>query len=235
MKRELAAKSQVRLTATANADVRYSFTVQFVEAATQFAKRARSIEQQGIPADGDEATELRCEHRGAVSAAVMQCAAALETEVHEICVYGPGCHLGSDRTDHAARRLLGPIAHVIDRESTLARFDLILYLLGKAKLDKGCEPFQGADLLVKLRNEVTHFKSVWGSEMERKKLIQSLRQLGHNRPPFVSENASFFPHQCLSADCAAWAVRSTVAFLELIYQRLGVGSCFEANRSRVTF
>jgi hypothetical protein len=214
-----------------NADVRYSFTGQFLEAATLFAQRARLIE--GKP-DAELSEELRAEHRGLVSAAVMQCAAALETEAGEICVYGPGSHLGSNGTNHLAQQFLSPLADIIDHQETLRRFELILHLLRLPAIEKGSEPYRSAALVVRLRNETTHYKSKWGQDMESSKLFASLKSLGHNPPPFISPKTNFFPHQCLSADCAAWAVNSTVAFLDAVYDKLGVPSRFETFRSRVT-
>jgi hypothetical protein len=52
-----------------------------------------------------------------------------------------------------------------------------------ASPDRGTQPWQDADLLVRLRNELVHYKSKWGQEMEKLKL-SSLKQL-HPCPPFV--------------------------------------------------
>jgi hypothetical protein len=221
----------MRFSATCNADTRYTFTGQFLEAATLFARRARLVE--GMVND-TLTDELRSEHRGIVSAAVMQCAAALETEASEICIYGPGSYLGSNGTIQPAQQFLAPIADVVDDQETLSRFQLILHLLKQPRLETGCEPYQSAALVVRLRNEITHYKSRWGQEMKSSKLFVSLKTLRHSPPPFISPNANFFPHQCLSADCAAWAVNSTVAFLDAVYDRLGVASRFETYRPRVT-
>jgi len=215
---------------TDSADTRYTFTGQFLEASAMFVRRVRAIEASSSPAT-DDAT--RCEHRGLVCAVVMQCAAALETEAHEICTYGPGSNLGSNGTDAQARDFLLPVADLIDDQSALPRFDLILHLLKKSPLDKGANPYQSAALVVRLRNELVHYKSRWGAEMERNKLQAALQSLGHTPPPFTSPGMNFFPHLCLSADCGAWALASVVAFLEAFYSALGVPSRFESYRLRL--
>lgn len=221
----------MHFTGSADADVRYTFTGQFLEAATLFARRARTIEEMDT---GSLTEELRCEHRGFVSATVMQCAAALETDTHEICTYGPGSHLGSNGIIHSAQQFLAPLADIVDDQDTLSRFQLILYLLQKPPFDKGAEPYQSTALVIRLRNEITHYKSKWGKDMQPTKLFASLKDLKHKPPPFMSRHTNFFPHQCLSADCAAWAVRSTVVFLDAMYDKLGVPSRFESYRARVT-
>ena len=211
-------------------DTRYTFTGQFLEASAMFVRRARAIEASASPATADATL---CEHRGLVCAVVMQCAAALETEAHEVCTYGPGSHLGSNGTDAQARDFLLPVAGFIDDQSALQRFDLILHLLKKSPLEKGANPYQSAALVVRLRNELVHYKSRLGAEMERDKLQAALQLLGHTPPPFTSPGMNFFPHLCLSADCGAWALASVVAFLEAFYSALGVPSRFESYRLRL--
>jgi hypothetical protein len=215
---------------TPTADTRYTFTGQYLEAAALFVRRARRIERRAAASISER---LRCEHRGLVSTAIMQCAAALETESHELCKFGPGSHLGSNGTDHLARDLLLPLADVIDDQDTLSRFDLILHLLGKGRIDHGAEPYQSASLVVRLRNELVHYKSHWGAQMTRTKLFLALEGRGHTPPPFTHASMNFFPHRCLGADCGAWAVTSTVAYLEQIYSLLGVESRFKTYRRRL--
>lgn len=211
------------LTSSVSADTRYTFTSQFLESSTIFVRRARAIE--AIATDQTDET-ARCEHRGLVCAVIMQCVAALETEAHETCTHGPGSHLGSGGTDTQSRDFLLPIADFVDDQSALARFDLILHLLGKAPLDKGSNPYQAASLVVRLRNELVHYKSRWGTEMERNKLQAALCALDHTPPPFTDSSMNFFPHRCLSAACGTWALASVVAFLETFYGALGVPSRF---------
>ena len=215
---------------TVTADTRYTFTGQHLEASAIFVRRIRAIEAVAGPQTDDA---VRCEHRGLVCAVIMQCAAALETEAYEICTYGPGAHLGSNGTNRDAQQFLSPLADVVDDQDTLSRFEVILHLLRKSPLPRGAEPFQSTALVVRLRNELIHYKSRWGVEMGSSKLYAALQSLGHQPPPFSDPSMNFFPHRCLSADCAAWALGSVVAFLEAAYQALGVPSRFEAYRSRL--
>ena len=122
---------------------------------------------------------------------------------------------------------------VIDDQNTMARFELILHLLGKAPLDKGAEPFQSAALLVRLRNELVHYKSRWGTQMESSKLYSALQALRHKPPPFTDPSMNFFPHRCLNVECGEWAISSVVAFLESFYSALSVPSRFQDYRARL--
>ena len=191
--------------------------MQFLDGASLFAQEAASIEAN--PADVSE--EMRVRHRAFVSAAVMQAVAALESEASEILIHGPGHHLGSNGVDLAARDFLAPVADMVDSLPVLERFEKVLHLTRKPVMDRGAGPYQNMALVVKLRNEITHFKSLWGSELDRQKLVHQLRDKHFARPPFVSEHSLFFPHQVLGSACATWSVTSAVAFLTDFYEKLG--------------
>jgi hypothetical protein len=218
--------------ATFAADTRYTFTCQYLESSAIFIRRARAIEATSSEQTDDT---TRCEYLGLLCAVIMQCAAALETEAHEICVYGPGANFGwkSNDTNPMIQQFLSPLADMIDDQSTLSRFEIILHLLGKPPLDRGTEPYQSAALVVRLRNELVHYKSHWGVEIESKKLYSSLQSLGHKPPPFFSHpSINFFPLRCLSADCGAWALSSVVAFMESFYTAVGTPNRFKDYQSR---
>ena len=211
-------------------DTRTTFTGQFLEASAIFVRRARLIEGTTNREVDDE---TQCEHRGLICAVIMQCAAALETEAHEVCVHGPGAHLGSNGVDRQAQQFLFPVADIVDDQNTMSRFELILHLLNKTPIERDAEPFQSAALVVRLRNELVHYKSRRRTEMERNKLYTALRSRRHKPPPFVDPGMNFFPHRCLSADCGEWALTSVVAFLEAFYASLGVPSRFANYHSRL--
>lgn len=207
--------------ATAVGDTRYSFTGQFLHAAKLFAMKAQVIE---ATADTAVSTKILVEHRGYVVAAVMQSVAALEAEVYEVLNHGPGHHLGSNGIDIASRDFLLPLADLIDGQDILTRYELVLHVLKKSPMKRDAQPSQDASLLVRLRNEVVHYKSQWGAELERKKLYKGLQQLGHSKPPFVLSGTNFFPHHCLSASCAQWAAKTAALFLKAFYEQLGIAS-----------
>src|SRR5467141_1972700 len=102
------------------ADVRYSFTAQFFCGAAIFAQCAHAIE---AITDLSINEESKAEHRAYVVGAIVQSAAALESEISEVVMYGPGHHLGSNGVDVSARDFISPMANVIDREQTLRRYE----------------------------------------------------------------------------------------------------------------
>lgn len=218
---KLAGRGSVTVSGTASMDLRSSLTGQFLMAAASQATASVSIERKRpSEVSGDEQTI----HRGFVIGAIMQATAALECEIWEVMTYGPGHHLGSNGTDMEARDFLAPAAEMIDGESVLERYRLVLHLLEKPPLDRSRSPWQDAALVVRLRNELVHYKSRWQSQMDGSKLFSALRAKGHPRPPFISPGSSFFPYCCLSGSCASWAVQSCLDFLDAFYAHLGFPS-----------
>lgn len=222
-------------TASGIAESRYSFTAQFLHGGAILTRRAHDIES--IPA-ASLSEELHAEHRALIVGAIVQSAAPLESEIYEVARFGPGCHLGSNGVDAAAREFLSPMADVIDGEPTLRRYDLVLHLLRRPALDRAAHSYQAACLLVRLRNEIIHYKykSKWGAEMkeERPKLIKQLEQLRFEKPGFISPHANFFPHRCLSASLASWSVATTVAFINCFYDALAITSPLVPYAARLT-
>ena len=154
----LRATATTRTTATVIADSRYSFTAQYVLGAAMFARGSAKIEHEHPDTVDDTA---RIEHRAFVTAAIMQCAAAVEAESAELTIHGPGSHLGSNGLDKGAHLLLVPKAEFIDKQDSLERYGIILHLLDKPPMPKGEWPWQEMAVLIKLRNELIHYKSKW--------------------------------------------------------------------------
>jgi hypothetical protein len=218
------------ITAQFTADTRYSFTAQFLRGGAIFAHRAHEIETTAAALT----EELHAEHRAYVIGAIVQSAAALESEISEIIMHGPGHHLGSNGVDAQARDFLSHMADVIDGEETLRRYDLVAHLLRKQPFDKGAHPYQPAALLIKLRNELIHYKSKWGAQMERQSLINQLEKLKFDKPAFISPHTNFFPHQCLSASLASWSVTTGVAFINSFYTKLEIASPLAPHAENLT-
>jgi hypothetical protein len=208
------------------ADTRYSFTAQFLRGGAIFAHRAHEIE---ATPDDSVSEELKSEHRATVVGAITQAAAALEAEIWEVLNHGPGHHLGSNGVDALARDFLLPLADVIDAERTLRRYELVLHLLRKPTFNRGAYPYQETDLLIKLRNELIHYKSKWAEQMDREKFFSRLEQLGFDKPAFMSPYTNFFPHRCLSASLASWSVTIGAAFINSFYDKLAIASPLAAN------
>lgn len=98
----------------------------------------------------------------------------------------------------------------------LEKYDILLDLIEKQSFDKGKFPYQDANLLVEIRNELVHFEPRWYKfDTEAKtqdpinphKLESKLK--GKFKPSQLHKTAYFlFPHYCFSSDCLYWAFNS---------------------------
>lgn len=224
----LNAGSSVSMAGTFTADVRTSMTGHFLRGARLQARAAAAIEARPV---GEITEDDQAMHRSLVVGAIMQATAALECEIWEVLAFGPGHHLGSNGIDANALAFLAPIAEQIDGQSVLERYRMVLHLLHKRPLDPHEQPWQDAALVVKLRNELVHYKSRWGQELERSKLLKALPAKTGDKPSFVPDGTNYFPYRCLSATCAAWATGSCFALLDAFYLHLGFPSRLDPFRS----
>jgi hypothetical protein len=213
---------------TVTLDVRTSLTGQFLIGAVMQAHAAAEIESKPIAEIGEDDQVM---HRSLVVGAIMQATAALECEIWEVMIYGPGHHLGSNGIDTEARDLFAPIAEMIDGESVLDRYRFVLHCLRKPSLNQGEQPWQDTAMVVRLRNELVHYKSRWGGDLDRSKFLQALQSKKHPKPAFIPDGTNFFPRRCLSAACAFWSARSSFAFLDAFYARLGFPARLEPFRA----
>lgn len=217
--------SSVKVSDTVECSLRYSFTNQFLQAATLFVNKAIAIEK--IPNE-DVTEDLKIEHRAYITTAIMQCAAALETEIHEIYEYGPNSLHGSCAITVKEKESLFYLKDFIDKQSPLDKYNVALKVLNKAPLPTGAKTYQNAQLLIKLRNEITHYKSAWTGDLLKKKFLKELEGKRHNPPPFTHPSQNFFPHRCLNADCGRWAISSAISFLDDVYKSLDIPNRFDS-------
>jgi hypothetical protein len=107
-------------------------------------------------------------------------------------------------------------------------------LLRLPSFNRGANPYQETDLLIKLRNEFIHYKSEWAEQVDREKIFSRLEQLGFDKPAFMSPHTNFFPHRCLSASLASWSVTIGAAFINSFYDKLAIASPLAANARYLT-
>lgn len=202
--------------------LRYNFTYNFLVGAASMARLAKDIESKGK----DSSEIERLQHKAFVSGSIMQSIAAVESDVWSLLFHGPGHHLGSDGLDKHAKEILNVVAETIDKgPPLLTKLDLILQITRKKSLNRGIQPMQDLDLAISLRNEITHFKSLWTNELDRKKLFKSLEAMDSTPPTYSPEGKqNFFPHICLTYRRALWVLETVILFIDYYYKELGIKS-----------
>lgn len=211
--------------------MRFNFTYTFLVGAATLTNLAIAIDRKGKDATETEQSQ----HRAYIAGSIMQSVAALESEVWSLLHHGPGHHLGSTGQDNKSSAILSIIANSIDNLPLLRKYDLILQITRDKKLDLGGQPMQELSLVIGLRNELTHFKSLWTDELDRKELFKALEALDATPPSFYLPGGNFFPHICLSFRRAKWSLDTVVSFIDFYYKELGIKSPLEGyDRKTIT-
>ncbi|HXO51083.1 MAG TPA: hypothetical protein VN888_08655 [Mycobacterium sp.] len=113
--------------------------------------------------------------------------------------------------------------------SLLSKFQEALVCAGHERMVAGAEPFQSADVLVDLRNELVHFKPRWHwTDEDDAKFVRGLKSKitpqRENRQPI---GHPWFPNKALGAGCADWACESSIAFARKWHQSMGLTHDFD--------
>ena len=197
---------------------RYNFTGQFLRGGRILAKRALEIEEGSSWPLTDE---LHVEHRANVVGAIVQAAMALEAQIAVVVLHGPAAHLSSAGIDRAIRDRVTAAGDELERGETLEKYNRVLTLLGKPEFDRGRRPYQSADLLVRARNELVHYKARWNNDARLLKWNRGLRAVRIRTLPGRSVTED--PHNWwLVSSFAVWAIDSAEALILEFFERLGI-------------
>ncbi len=189
-----------RVVVAANSRSRPNLASLHLCAAQHFRDQAAAIEAGVSPSKSTFAPPEYVHYwSGAIVFAVM----ALEAQAYELMTF-------SDRFEGTVPPLsFAPEDHW---REVLERYCLVHERAMGKRLDTGRGIAQATKVLVKLRNELVHSKSEWRDDATVSRALRSACRNRFALNPFLCGEA-FFPDQCISASCAAWAVRTAEAFL----------------------
>lgn len=164
-------------------------------------------------------------HRGAVITAVVSAAAFLEAAVNEVLQDAADEYITAKiaNVTPQTRRVWSAYWMGLDngrRGGVLKKYQAALQLADCQPFDEGAEPYQSAQLLLRTRNLLLHFKpeTTWSDEPPDS-LANGLRAKVQ-RNPQVADNANPTSIEgLLSADCALWAVRAAEALAQAFADR----------------
>jgi hypothetical protein len=98
-------------------------------------------------------------------------------------------------------------------------------------MGKDVSQYQSVDTLIKARNALVHFKPEWHDEQEVHDKIG--KRLKGKFSPFVDENSPVFPVRCMTHGFAAWAVRSSLNFVQWYSRLAGLPNRFAQFMERM--
>lgn len=188
-------------------------------ASTHCARQAQGIETGDGPVP-----RFDIAHRSYCVSTVLCAVAFLEAAINEVfqdAADAQPAHAGNMEAD--ARRALAQFwTESGDRAAVLSKYQHALILSRREPLGRERSPMQDANLLVKLRNALTHFVPESAVSGITQKMERQLKgRFESNRLAKGTANP-FFPDHCLGAGCAAWAVRTAHEFADEVFRRLDV-------------
>lgn len=212
--------------------MRVYFSSYHLWAAQRFAQRAADIER----AHGAK-PRFDIEHRAYVTSAILSAVAFLEAAINELfkdVVDGHESYISP--VDQDSRKLIRVFWELTEERnrspfSILDKYQIVLTLCRRDQFQADGQPYQDADLTIKLRNELMHYKpETYGGETQHKFFKQLPGKFSEN-PLMAGSGNPYFPDKCLGSPCANWAVQATKALADEFFQRLGISP----NYQRVTF
>ncbi|WP_205854964.1 hypothetical protein, partial [Piscinibacter defluvii] len=199
-------------TVSADATVVSNFAWQHMRAASIFVGHALQVEQRyGEALYGTALEELR----SYVSGAVMSAAASHEALKNEFYLAPSTGLRGRIANFEAEFWAKGGI----ERKPILVKYQHALELLGLPRIPEDDESLIQADALVGLRNSLVHFKPLWDSERPNAQDLRQRLNGAFNLSRWATPDDDFVAKQCMSADCARWAVASALAFMWAFNER----------------
>ena len=220
--------------------MRQYFSGQHLSAAALCARNARAIERSKAGATGDVP-----EHRSYVIGSVLFSVASLEAAINELFTDASEANLGKLRPvdEHVIKRMGEMWLLGIPRTArypVAEKYAIALALTGTPPFDNGAEPWQSVVKLVTLRNALIHYEPEWapvdstkkaGDEHRFEKKLTGMFPIN----PLVPNANPFYPDKVLGHGCAAWAVRSSMAFMDSFKERLGLLTGLYGDRESSEF
>ncbi|HSA54539.1 MAG TPA: hypothetical protein VLE53_02495 [Gemmatimonadaceae bacterium] len=193
---------------------------QHLLATRQFAANARVLEQRGP--DRVTATGLD-RHRAYVTAAILAAVAFLEASINEL--YLDLQELEPSNGAQPLNRLLARLPDVwpaAERAPILHRYQLALALADAERFDQSRPPYTDAESLIQLREALVHQQPDPDDGGARLRKLE--RRLRQRFAPNALARATdaWFPHLCLGAGCADWAVQTAQSFSDAFCQRMSI-------------
>jgi hypothetical protein len=212
---------------------RYFFSPDHIRSAALFARQSYAIEAKGAR---NLTRSEEDDHRAYVTGAIMSSVAFLEATINE--------HFADVAEENQYQDILSPEAikdlrdawigtcwsEPIDKTKPriLDKYTIFLQLARDDEFDradfKGGLPYQNVLELIGLRNDLMHFKTAWTPiepappPSDRQRFLE--QRFAPN--PLAHPQAPYFYLKVLGHGCAAWAVDSSVAFVELFHAKTGL-------------
>lgn len=213
------------------------FSIRHARSAAYFARKATEVEEQ---ASGESTDAIQNAHYAYVTGAIFGSVAFLEATINEI--YAESQQGKSGMLRNLDQPQLVSISAIFEDErfvkmKMVEKYDSLLVSANGSKLDNGRAPAQDVGILVKLRNGLMHYRASWldmsseGMKREGSIYDESLWKQINNRFDFRANASKGQSDAWISAGCAKWAVQSSIAYTDAVFNALQVKSFIDHVRN----
>jgi hypothetical protein len=196
-------------------------------AARFFVQRATEAEESALRASdrGRIVTAPGVRHRSYVTGAILSAAAFLEASINELYLelHGPRAPERS-RLPRGMSSVLGRVWSHADHEPVLQRYQIVLTVADAERFDERRDPFIDADSLIKLRDALLYTRPDRADRRRRLRVLEQRLKTKFDGNQLAAADAYWFPDQCLSSSCAAWAVQAAEIFSQEFCRRMALPS-----------
>jgi len=199
--------------------VKHSFSRQHFRTAKYFSQACADIETSSR----DVPESSWSKHRAYVTGTILFAVAAIEASVNELFLEAKD----NDKNklaglSDASISCLAQVWDCVERLRVVDKYQKALSVVGAKEFDRGHPPFQDVSSVVKLRNALVHYKPEWDHKAKVHRELESTLTGKFQLNPFGSPGSLWFPHRCLGAGCAEWAVATVDGFMSEFCRRMGI-------------
>jgi hypothetical protein len=214
------------------------YSIQHVQAAAYLTRRAARIEADLTDETSADAVALKAY----VSSVLFSSVAFLEALANEIyadALRPEGGHLSElEERDRAMIACIGETDSV-QRASVLSKYELLIRAAGKSPLPSDRDPHQAAATVIRLRNEIVHYKAsffdvgtegmVRAGSFHQSKLPQQIKGKFEPRRGASATSGDAW----LGYGVAQWAITSSIAYADAVFSTLGLRPYYDHVRSEL--
>lgn len=202
-----------------------------------WAAKHFSILAYNIEKDAGDTSRFDIRHRAYVTSSIFSAVVFLEAAINELFQDIADEHDSYiDTLDVNSKQLMSDFWQFTEQRNRSAfnlldKFQLALTFMQKKQFLTDRQPFQDIALVVKLRNELIHYKPKSLSNKVEHKLAAQLKGKFQDNQLMKNSGNPWFPGKCLGYGCASWATDSANLFADEFFSRIEV----VPNYQRVQF
>jgi hypothetical protein len=206
--------------------VKSNFAIHHFFTSVYFLRQVKKIEESNTILDPSQDIQ----YRSYVCGSILSTLAGFESAINELYTDA------ADQNPHNLKGLkqqtverLARLWKTVERLPTLEKYEIVLIEAEKTTF-QGTHLRSNAEYAQDLRNALMHYKPEWDNEQKIGKRFEKQYNKKFKLNPYASKSQAFFPHRCLSYDCAKWVFTSIINYLDEFYSELDIRNILSPHK-----